>query len=271
MNRKLTYIKSEPTHNFSIMTKLTTTLKLPTSYSLSKYLPAVIDQGNLGSCTGCCLASVVKILQNIYNLKQNNKNLSPLFLYYCERELLELVDIDSGSSLSAGITTIQNIGICAENFWPYNISKFTIKPPKVAYNNAKIYKINKVIQVPYDLNSIKSILLSTPIVIGVLVYPSFILNKEVDITGDIPYPDLENETLLGGHAMFIYGYNNDTQTFQVRNSWGIDWGNKGNGTIPELYITNSSLTLEMWACISFKNLKPNKKPKKKPKKNQKAY
>ena len=56
--------------------------------------------------------------------------------------------------------------------------------------------------------------------------------------------------------MFIYGYNEDSQTFNVRNSWGIDWGNKGNGTIPELYITNESLNLEMWACVSFKNLRP---------------
>ena len=261
MNRKLTYIKSEPTHNFSIMQKITLTTKLPTYYSLSKYLPAVIEQGNLGSCTGCALSSAVKMLENIYNLKQLNKNLSPLFLYYNERKLLGTISTDSGSSLSAGITSLQNIGICAEKLWPYNISKFTIKPSNQAYNNAKTYKINKVIQVPYDSDSIKSILLSRPIVIGILVYSSFVLNKEVDMTGNIPYPDLENETPLGGHAMYIYGYNEDNKTFQVRNSWGIDWGNKGNGTIPEEYILNETLNLEMWACVSFKNLKPKQKQK----------
>jgi C1A family cysteine protease len=269
MNRKLTYMKSEPTHNFSIMEKVTLTEKLPTSYSLLKYLPPVIEQGNLGSCTGCALASSVKILANIYNLKIKNKNLSPLFIYYCEREILGTINIDSGSSISAGITSLQQIGVCNEIFHPYNISKFKLRPHKKAYDNAKTYQIDEVIKVPYDLNTIKSILLTRPIVIGINVYKSFILNKNVDITGNIPYPNLESseEELLGGHAMYLFGYNENNKTFLVRNSWGIDWGNEGSGTIPEKYIINEDLNLEMWACVSFKNLIPNKNPKQKKKKD----
>jgi C1A family cysteine protease len=266
MNRKLTYFKSDPTHNFSIMEQVTLTESLPTSYSLYKYLPAVIEQGNLGSCTGCALTASVKTLANIYNLKKLNKNLSPLFLYYCERELLGYVNIDSGSSISAGITCLQNTGICVETLHPYNISKFKERPSNYAYNNASTYKIDEVIKVPYDLNTIKSILLTRPIVIGINVYTSFLNNVNVDITGDIPYPKLENneDELLGGHAMYLFGYNEANKTFLVRNSWGIDWGNKGSGTIPEEYIINEKLNVEMWACVSFKNLKPNKnKPKKK--------
>jgi C1A family cysteine protease len=258
MNRKLTYIKTEPTHTFSVMEKVTLKYKLPNYHSLNKYLPGVIDQGNLGSCTACALASLVKMLENIYNLKKFNKKLSPLFLYYIERKLIGTITTDSGSSLSGGITCLQNTGICAENIWPYNISKFTVNPSNQAYNNARFYKINNVIQVPYDLNTIKSILLTRPIVFGILVYPSFVSNVDVDKTGNIPYPDLENETSLGGHAMYIFGYNENNKTFDIRNSWGIDWGNKGNGTIPEEYIINESLTLEMWTCVSFKNLKPRK-------------
>ena len=262
MNRKLTYIKSEPTHNFSIMEKVSLTNKLPTSYSLSKYLPAVLEQGNLGSCTGCALAASVKTLVNIYNLKKQNKSLSPLFLYYSERKLLGTINIDSGSSISAGITSLQNVGICKESLHPYNISKFKETPSTNAYNNALTYRINEVVQVPYDLNTIKSILLSRPIVIGINVYPSFLYDKNVDITGNIPYPNLDKEESLGGHAMYLFGYNEANKTFQVRNSWGIDWGNNGSGTIPEKYIINDSLNLEMWACISFKNLTPIPRKKK---------
>ena len=54
--------------------------------------------------------------------------------------------------------------------------------------------------------------------------------------------------------MYIFGYNENNKTFDIRNSWG----NKGNGTIPEEYIINESLTLQMWTCVSFKNLKPRK-------------
>jgi C1A family cysteine protease len=95
------------------------------------------------------------------------------------------------------------------------------------------------------------------------------LNKNVDITGNIPYPNLESseEELLGGHAMYLFGYNENNKTFLVRNSWGIDWGNEGSGTIPEKYIINENLNLEMWACVSFKNLIPNKNTKQKKKKD----
>ena len=262
MNRKLTYIKSEPTHKFSIMENVKLRNKLPTSYSLSKYLPAVLEQGNLGSCTGCALSSVIKTLLNIYNLKKINKNLSPLFLYYCERDELGTINIDSGSSISAGITCLQNIGICNEIFHPYNISKFKNRPSAKAYKNALTYKINEVIKVPYDLDTIKSILLTRPIVIGINVYPSFLYDTNVDITGNIPYPNLDKEESLGGHAMYLFGYNESNNTFQVRNSWGIDWGNKGSGTIPVKYITNDSLNLEMWTCVSFLDLEPIPRKKK---------
>jgi C1A family cysteine protease len=57
------------------------------------------------------------------------------------------------------------------------------------------------------------------------------------------------EKLLGGHAVMAVGYNDITQRFIVRNSWGIDWGKKGYFTIPYAYLTNRNLADDFW-CIS---------------------
>jgi len=253
MNRKYTYIKTEPKHNFSIIEKISEKISLPSYYSLYIYLPAVINQGNLGSCTACSLSTAVETLEKIYKLN-HFKNLSPLFLYYNERKELHTISKDSGSSLSVGINCLQITGICPQVDCPYNISKFKICPSVKAYRDALTYKINNVIQVIYDINTIKSILQNYPVVIGIMVYSSF-ENDSVTITGMIPYPNVNNETYLGGHALCMYGYDDSTQCFLARNSWGPNWGINGNCNIPYEYILDQTLTLEMWACCSFYNLK----------------
>jgi C1A family cysteine protease len=252
MIRKYTYIKTEPKHVFSTIEKILPTTPLPSTCSLYKYLPYVKNQGKLGSCTACSLATAVETLEKKYKLN-NLKILSPLFLYYNERKELKSTSTDSGSSLSVGIHCLQTIGICPQIDCPYNISKFNICPSQQAYKDALIYKINKVIKVIYDIDTIKSILNNHPIVIGIMVYSSF-ENDSVTKTGIVPYPDVNNETYLGGHAMCMYGYDDTTQTFLVRNSWGPKWGNNGDCSIPYKYILDEILTMEMWTCISFKNL-----------------
>lgn len=251
MIRKYTYIKTEPTHLFSIarIEKIAPTLPLPSSYSLYNLLPPVKEQGDLGSCTACSLATAVETLEHIYKIKPVPP-LSRLFLYFNERKQLGLISSDSGSSLSVGMTCLQNSGICIEPFCPYNIIKFKEKPSQKAYINAQIYKIKKVIQLQHDLNQIKTILTKFPIVIGIMVYKSF-EDDSVTETGIMTFPDVNNEECLGGHAMCIYGYDDEKQCVLVRNSWGPDWGDKGTCYLPYSYLLDETLTLEMWSCVSF--------------------
>jgi C1A family cysteine protease len=54
------------------------------------------------------------------------------------------------------------------------------------------------------------------------------------------------EKLLGGHAVIAVGYNDTTQRFIVRNSWGSKWGNKGYFTMPYAYLTDSNLADDFW-------------------------
>ena len=253
MFRKYTYIKRDPIHSFTGIEKISFTKTLYNSYSLSKYLPAVITQGEIGSCTACSLICALNIIQRVKKYK-NLKKYSILFLYYIERKEYGTENIDSGSSLSTGINCLQNTGVCQDKYWPYNILKYNIKPPKICYVNASKYKIsNNIIQVPNDVESIKKLLRNKiPIVIGIMVYSSF-ETSSVILTGIIPYPNKLEEQILGGHAMCMYGYDDTNQYFILRNSWGISWGNQGNGYLPYQYASDPELTLEMWAITSFKN------------------
>jgi hypothetical protein len=104
-------------------------IKLPLRIDLRKKCQPILDQGNLGSCTANALVSIVGY---------DKKNLfgSRLFLYYNERMLINTIPDDSGAYLSDGIKILQTYGICQESSWPYDISKFTDKPPNSCYEEA---------------------------------------------------------------------------------------------------------------------------------------
>ena len=59
------------------------------------------------------------------------------------------------------------------------------------------------------------------------------------------------DSLLGGHAVTIVGYNdllkngNTTGYFVVQNSWGTSWGVHGLFYLPYSYVTNKNLTTEL--------------------------
>jgi C1A family cysteine protease len=89
-----------------------------------------------------------------------------------------------------------------------------------------------------------------PIVVGIAVYSSF-ESGTVAKTGVVPMPK-SNEECLGGHAVVCVGYDDKAQTWIMRNSWGLGWGNKGYFTLPYLYLLDSSLCSDLWCITSLK-------------------
>ena len=66
---------------------------------------------------------------------------------------------------------------------------------------------------------------------GFPVYASF-MSAAVAKTGHASMPK-PNEQLEGGHAVLAVGYDDANQWFIVRNSWGTEWGIKGDFTLPD--------------------------------------
>ena len=72
-------------------------------------------------------------------------------------------------------------------------------------------------------------------------------------TGNMPYPNVNREAVLGGHAVLIVGYNDTTQRFIVRNSWGTGWGDKGYFYMPYQVIQNVSMSSDFWVINAVSN------------------
>jgi C1A family cysteine protease len=220
------------------------------NYSNIKYIdlrnrcPPVYDQGKLGSCTANALAFGYEYTELV---QKNNNAFMPsrLFIYYNERDIEHSINIDSGAELYDGIFSLFTIGVCPEKEWNYDISKFTIKPDKKCYDDAKNNIINQFYALQQNLEQFKSaLILGFPIIFGFKVYNSF-ESEDVAKTGIMTMPS-KDDYIVGGHAVAAVGFDDSKKHFIVRNSWGDSWGDKGYFYMPYEYILNKDLSSDFW-------------------------
>lgn len=211
--------------------------ELPSKVDLRPTMPTIYNQGALGSCTANAIGGVIQ---------RFNPELSPsrLFLYYNARVLDGTSSLDAGATLRNAMKAANTYGVCDESIWPYDISKFTKRPSGEAYGKATLhasFQYRSVSQKEYDLKL--ALHKGMPVVFGFKVQPSF-ESDEVARTGI--YNPKYNERILGGHAVVLVGYDDESQRFLVRNSWGKSWGMDGYFTIPYSIVTNWRKAFDFW-------------------------
>ena len=62
----------------------------------------------------------------------------------------------------------------------------------------------------------------------------------------------KNEKVLGGHAVMLCGYDDKTEMFIVRNSWGSEWGDKGYFYMPYDFI--KQYASDFWVLYSLNEM-----------------
>jgi C1A family cysteine protease len=217
---------------------------LPPSVDLRPGCPATVyDQGQLGSCTANAIAAAFEF--DLVKQKLEDFMPSRLFIYYNERKMEHTVGSDSGAQIRDGIKSVAKQGVCTEDSWPYEIAQFTVQPTRACYDVALANQSLSYQRIPQNLNQMRGCLANGfPFVFGFTVYDSF-EGAEVASTGVVPMPGTD-ESVLGGHAVLAVGYDDATQRFLVRNSWGPGWGQAGYFTIPYAYLTNRGLASDFW-------------------------
>jgi C1A family cysteine protease len=114
-------------------------------------------------------------------------------------------------------------------------------PPTIAWAEAASHKIGSPMTIDNTrIVEIKSCLASGyPIAFGFNVYPE-LESDQVAKTGLLPMPH-HGEQPIGGHEVLMVGYDDATQLFKIRNSWGPGWGLNGYFLMPYAYATNPHL------------------------------
>ncbi len=215
---------------------------LPAFADLRPVCPPVEDQGQLGSCTAHALTGALETLENKDKLPL--VQMSRLFVYYNERALEHTVSQDSGAAIRDGVKTLVSQGCCPESEWPYDISKFTVKPPAPCFTDGLNHQVTSYQRID-TVDQMRACLADGfPFVFGFTVYESF-ESQTVAETGVANMPD-PGERTLGGHAVLAVGYDDKSKRFTVRNSWGTGWGMQGYFTIPYDYLASRDLSDDFW-------------------------
>lgn len=208
--------------------------------TLQEWTSPVEEQQDLGSCTAQAVVGAYELLLNkLYPDKFIE--LSRLFLYYNARKIANQVEKDVGAYIVDAMRALRDYGICTEELWPYDTAKFNVMPTTASYLDARKRTISRAYEV-LDVDSIIRMLEEgKPVVFGTDVYRSF--NNITNSDFILKMPD-SGEEPMGSHAMCIIGYDASSKLFQVRNSFGDDWGNKGQCMIPYEYAKNNFS--DMW-------------------------
>ncbi|WP_250511785.1 C1 family peptidase [Caballeronia sp. GACF4] len=235
-------------------------VSMPASMSLRAQCPEVYDQGEIGSCTANAIAAAIQYERMRQGLTRASATPSRLFIYYNERVIEGDVIADKGAQIRDGIKVISSQGDCFEgkgkSDWPYDIARVNDKPTPACYTSAlrdRAVSYSRLIQ---QLDQLKGCLASGfPFVFGFACYDAF-ESQEVAKTGVLNMPG-RAEKLVGGHAVMAVGYDDATHTFQVRNSWGKDWGQQGYFDMPYEYLISTELCADFWTIRLVSGTKAN--------------
>ncbi len=231
----------------------------------------IINQGLLNSCSACAIAVaselyLVKDGQPFIDENASNIDASQMFVYYNERVFEDKVDINAPVFIRNGIKSLFKNGICSEKSWPYpemmlpeSLKKIAANgtmeeiqqelsrvmkenqeeiqtaiketPSKEAITQAKKHIINRYCKLneEEDLSELRlSLSKGLPVIFGMMVPKSFYAIGS-DGVMTMPCP---TEPRLGGHALLVVGFDDEKEVFIVRNSWGIEFGDKGYCYMP---------------------------------------
>lgn len=145
---------------------------------------------------------------------------SRLFIYWNERALEDKIDRNAPVYMRDAIRSVADFGVCPEEMWPYEESRFAEKPSAACYDFARGHESTKYFSVPQDLGAMRACLAE-----------------------GYPLPDPSKETVTGGHALLLVGYDDSKERFIIRNSEGSRFGPNGSGygTLPYAYAANPDL------------------------------
>lgn len=217
-----------------------TSESIPNKYSIKDKFPPAYKQ----TC-GNCTSNAVLACDAYYN--HNPKGAwepSTIFTYYIQRVMDgENPKKDCGSSVETGLDAVRKNGACSATVWP-NSKPYSKKPSKAAYaNGLKGKEITTYHQVKSLLQIKKAIYKGYPVPFAMLWAFKSIDGNTWIFTSPTKDQIDDAET---GHAMVIVGYDDETQLFEVRNSWGPNWGNNGYA-----YIRYSDMKKLIWFDDSY--------------------
>ena len=179
----------------------------------------VVDQGMTGSCVGQACAALCYWLYG--------EMVSARWIWMGAKEIDSWVPSvcfeGAGTQIRDAFKILNKYGAPLNIFWPLEEQLPDSEVEHDIQADALTRRIGEYWKLETTLDQRTHLAQVGPFVVGVPVFENW---DEIQYDGRVPEP---GGAQLGGHALLICGY--DVGGFQVKNSWGEDWGKRGYGRI----------------------------------------
>lgn len=194
----------------------------PSSYQLQ--MPAVLNQGNEGSCVSFSVSYYARSGEQFYKTGataySNSVNVfSPEFLFNQTKSSSDC----SGSALITALDFIKSKGVCTYQSMPYSSTNgCALMPTSTQLTEAANYKIISYSAIyASDITAIKTMVASRhPVVTPVSIDANF-------YNAGPGYIWKTYSGFYNNHVVTICGYDDAKHAFKAVNSWGTTWGDAG--------------------------------------------
>ena len=192
----------------------------------------------------------VSTIHHVMALKDIKTQLSVLYQYYNARKIDGRENVDEGGSIDKNMEAIIFHGYVDDQIFNYDRQNLFKQPDnnviEIGNKNFQQFKgYRRLVQNLWNIKYVISIL-KTPIVFGAKIYQSFF---ELDTKNCVKTPNedekINDQGLIGLHAMTLISYSDKEQMFEVQNSWEFG-DSQGCHYIPYSYILDHSLSFDFY-------------------------
>lgn len=203
--------------------------------SLKPYCPEIKTQGTISSCVGWAAGyGAYSIQQAILNEWRGLKEItsenafSAMFIY----NQVKIYDCAYGARISDALEYMRDSGNVYHKDFDQDIDNCYRKPDSLLIEQAKAHKIRRF-EALFKSNASSevkknktklSLIQNKPVIAGFELIKSFQQLRPID---EFWYPEIGSQDLFGGHAMVVIGFDDEKQAFEIMNSWGKEWGQRG--------------------------------------------
>lgn len=201
------------------------------SVDLTRFMPPPGNQGQLGSCVGWAVAYASRsFVAGIkggagWSLRGPSGQFSAGFLYnevkartagFCDRK---------GIPIASALQFTASVGAVTLADFPYNAADCALRASSTLLSRADAYKIKDFASlgtsggVPLD-KVIESLDAGRPVILAIGVDSAFMYYRSGILS-------VYSGPSVGYHAIVAVGYDRDTETLKLMNSWGPNWGEGG--------------------------------------------
>jgi TIR domain/Papain family cysteine protease len=210
------------------------------SVDLSQWV-RIRDSGTEGAVAGLAL---VTAMEASFAQQRRPVTLSARYLYEKAKRLDRFGPKTEGTDMAAVLYVAETFGAPPEDRWPYFAGSRDL-PKGVTWEKmdeaagqfrARAFRLSRYEDIPQHLKQ------GRPVVAEIKVTDAW-MSDEAAKTGLIKLG--VKETLMGGHAVVIVGFDLADSSIKFANSWGVGWGANGFGKMSVKDAQNALVA--MWA------------------------